>query len=74
MLVSLSSYRARFNLSHIPEILRMILGNTKWTLDFDHFILSEIFDLADEFESVFTDQEAFTQKCTHLPNHPIHPL
>ncbi|KAJ5140385.1 hypothetical protein N7448_003793 [Penicillium atrosanguineum] len=44
------------------EILRMLLGNTKWALDFDHFILGEIFDLADEFESVFTDQEAFTQK------------
>jgi len=48
----------------------MILGNTKWTLDFDHFILSEIFDLADEFEGVFTDQEAFTQKRTHAYNCP----
>lgn len=45
-----------------PEILRMILGNARWTLNFSHFILSEIFDLADDFESVFTDQEAFTQK------------
>lgn len=40
----------------------MILGNARWTLQFSHFILSEIFDLADDFESVFTDQEAFTQK------------
>lgn len=40
----------------------MVLGNTKWTLDFSHFILNEIFDLADEFEDVFNDPEAFTQK------------
>ena len=44
----------------------MNLGNTKWTLDFSHFILSEIFDLADNFESVLNDQEAFTQKCKLL--------
>lgn len=40
----------------------MILGNAKWTLDFSHFVLSEILDLAAEFEDVFNDQEAFTQK------------
>lgn len=40
----------------------MILGNARWTLNFSHFILNEIFDLADEFENVFTDQEAFAQK------------
>lgn len=44
----------------------MVLGNTKWTLDFSHYIMDEIFDLADDFESVFNDQEAFTQKCTQL--------
>lgn len=44
------------------DVLRMVLGNTKWTLDFSHFILNEIFDLADEFEDVFNDPEAFTQK------------
>jgi len=51
----------------VAEILRMILGNTRWTLDFSHFVLSEAFDLADEFESVFNDQEAFTQK-RNLPS------
>lgn len=45
------------------EILQMLLGNIKWVLDFTHFILSEAFDLADEFDTLFTDQEAFTQKC-----------
>lgn len=54
-------------MNDVAEILRMILGNTRWTLDFSHFVLSEAFDLADEFESVFNDQEAFTQK----RNNPI---
>jgi mediator of RNA polymerase II transcription subunit 16 len=44
----------------------MVLGNTKWTLDFSHFLLNEIFDMADEFEDVFNDPEAFTQKCKDL--------
>ncbi|KAJ5898231.1 Mediator complex subunit Med16 [Penicillium tannophilum] len=48
--------------AHDPEILQMLLGNIKWVLDFTHFILSEAFDLADEFDALFTDQEAFTQK------------
>ncbi|KAJ5656015.1 hypothetical protein N7507_007965 [Penicillium longicatenatum] len=48
--------------AHDPEILQMLLGNIKWVLDFTHFILSEAFDLADEFDVLFTDQEAFTQK------------
>lgn len=46
---------------HVLEILRVILGNAKWGLDFSHFVLNEIFDLADEFDDL-TDQEAFTQK------------
>lgn len=47
----------------IPEdVLRMVLGNTRWTLDFLHYILNELFELADDLESVFADQEAFTQK------------
>ncbi len=41
----------------------MVLGNTKWTLDFSHYLLNEVFDMADEFEDVFDDPEAFTQKC-----------
>lgn len=40
----------------------MILGNTKWALDFSHYVLDELFDLQDDFESVFSDQEAFAQK------------
>lgn len=44
------------------EIVRIILGNARWSLDFCHYVLSEIFDLADEFEGLFTDQEALTQK------------
>jgi hypothetical protein len=44
------------------DVLRMIVGNTKWVLDFYHFIVDELFDLADEFEPVFSDSEAFAQK------------
>ncbi|KAJ5098862.1 Mediator complex subunit Med16 [Penicillium argentinense] len=57
--------------AHDPEILRMILGNAKWTLDFSHWVLSEVFDLADEFESVFNDQEAFTQKLKSTTSIPL---
>lgn len=49
------------------DVLRMVLGNTKWTLDFSHFLLNEIFDMADEFEDVYHDPEAFTQKCKEPP-------
>jgi mediator of RNA polymerase II transcription subunit 16 len=51
----------------------MILGNAKWTLDFSHFILSEILDLAAEFEDVFNDQEAFTQKRKSYPSYSPSP-
>lgn len=44
------------------EVLRMILGNTKWVLDFYHFIVDELFDLTEEFEPVFSDSEALAQK------------
>lgn len=54
---------AHLQLITSEEILQMLLGNIKWVLDFTHFILSEAFDLADEFDALFTDQEAFTQKC-----------
>lgn len=50
------------SMSHI-DVLRMMLGNTRWALDFSLYILNELFDLADEFESVSADQEAFSQKC-----------
>ncbi|OGE56422.1 hypothetical protein PENARI_c003G08846 [Penicillium arizonense] len=48
--------------THDPDVLRLVLGNAKWTLDFSHWLLNEVFDMADDFESVFNDQEAFTQK------------
>ncbi|KAJ5664605.1 Mediator complex subunit Med16 [Penicillium macrosclerotiorum] len=54
-----------------PDILRMLLGNTKWALDFSFFILSGIFDLADEFDSVSTDQEAFNQKLKTTSSLPL---
>jgi mediator of RNA polymerase II transcription subunit 16 len=40
----------------------MVLGNAKWILDLSYYVLDDVFDLADEFESVFSDQEAFAQK------------
>ena len=40
----------------------MVVGNATWALDFLHYILNELFELADEFESTFADQEAFAQK------------
>lgn len=46
----------------VEDVLRMVLGNTKWALDFLHYILNELFELADEFEPVFSDQEAFAHK------------
>ena len=46
----------------VEEVLRMVLGNTKWVLDFLHYILNEMLGLADELEPVFSDQEAFAQK------------
>jgi mediator of RNA polymerase II transcription subunit 16 len=50
----------------------MVLGNTRWALDFSLYLLNELFDLADEFESVASDQEAFTQKrsFTYLHTNP----
>lgn len=54
------------SMSHI-DVLRMMLGNTRWALDFSLYILNELFDLADEFESVSADQEAFSQKCWSNP-------
>ena len=58
----------------------MLLGNTKWALDFSFYILSGIFDMADEFDSVSMDQEAFNQKCmaeiscnTRTPSEPLLP-
>ncbi|KAJ5091848.1 Mediator complex subunit Med16 [Penicillium alfredii] len=59
------------NEAHDADVLRIVLGNTKWTSDFSHFLLSEIFDLADDFESVANDQEAFTQKLKTTSSLPL---
>ncbi|CAG8331554.1 unnamed protein product [Penicillium salamii] len=63
--------KAGQNESLDPDVLRMVLGNTKWTLDFSHFILNEIIDLADEFEDSFNDPEAFTQKLKGTNSLPL---
>lgn len=49
----------------------MVLGNTRWALDFTQYILNEIFDLADDFESILSDQEAFSQKCKFCTFMPV---
>ncbi|EYE91177.1 mediator of RNA polymerase II transcription subunit 16 [Aspergillus ruber CBS 135680] len=56
---------------HDSDVLRMVLGNTRWVLDFSQYILNEVFDLADEFESVLSDQEAFTQKLKTTTSLPL---
>ncbi|KAL2785045.1 mediator of RNA polymerase II transcription subunit 16 [Aspergillus keveii] len=56
---------------HDPDVLRMVLGNTRWALDFSLYLLNELFDLADEFESVASDQEAFTQKLKSTTSLPL---
>ncbi|BCS25797.1 mediator of RNA polymerase II transcription subunit 16 [Aspergillus puulaauensis] len=56
---------------HDPDVLRMVLGNTKWILDFFLYTLNELFDLADEFESVPADQEAFNQKLKSTASLPL---
>ncbi|KAJ5880877.1 Mediator of RNA polymerase II transcription subunit 16 [Penicillium subrubescens] len=57
--------------AHDSGILHALLGNTRWALDFSHYILSEIFDLADDFESVLHDSEAFTQKLKTTTSLPL---
>ncbi|KAG2022076.1 hypothetical protein GB937_004170 [Aspergillus fischeri] len=56
---------------HDPDVLRMVLGNTKWALDFSFYVLNELFDLADDFESLSGDQEAFTQKLKSTSSLPL---
>lgn len=63
---TLTLTEAANSMAHI-DVLRMMLGNTRWALDFSLYILNELFDLADEFESVSADQEAFSQKCWSNP-------
>ncbi|KAF7719404.1 Uncharacterized protein PECH_004899 [Penicillium ucsense] len=71
-------YAAYFqNTKNVPAeqndsgILHALLGNTKWTLGLSHYILNEIFDLADDFESVLHDTEAFTQKLKTVTSLPL---
>lgn len=44
------------------DVLRMVHGNVKWALDLILYILDDLFQLAQEFEPVLDDQEAFAQK------------
>ncbi|KAA8652069.1 mediator of RNA polymerase II transcription subunit 16 [Aspergillus tanneri] len=53
------------------DALRILLGNTKWALDFLNYILNELLDLSDEFETVFSDQEAFAQKLKSTNSLPL---
>ncbi|KAF3385576.1 Mediator of RNA polymerase II transcription subunit 16 [Penicillium rolfsii] len=57
--------------AHDSGIIHALLGNTRWALDFSHYILSEIFDLADDFEGVLHDSEAFTQKLKSTTSLPL---
>ncbi|KAF9889204.1 mediator complex subunit [Aspergillus nanangensis] len=54
-----------------PEALRILLGNTKWTLDFLHCVLNALLNLSDDFESVSSDQEAFAQKLKSTNSLPL---
>ncbi|CRG85078.1 Mediator of RNA polymerase II transcription subunit 16 [Talaromyces islandicus] len=44
------------------DVLRMVHGNVKWALDLILYVLDDLFQLAQEFEPVLDDQEAFAQK------------
>lgn len=45
----------------MQDVLRMVFGNTKWALDFLHYILNGLFDLADDLENTFDNPEVFAQ-------------
>ncbi|GMF80069.1 unnamed protein product [Aspergillus oryzae] len=47
------------------DAIRILLGNTKWALDLLHYVLNDLLDLADDLESLLSDQEAFAQKCQY---------
>lgn len=42
----------------------MVHGNVRWALDFSHYILDGLFELADELQPYFNDKETFAQKGT----------
>ncbi|KAI9368032.1 mediator complex, subunit Med16 [Aspergillus egyptiacus] len=56
---------------HDPDVLRIVLGNTKWALDFCLYIMNEVFELADEFAGVSPDQESFNQKLKTTTSLPL---
>ncbi|KAL5357003.1 mediator complex, subunit Med16 [Aspergillus floccosus] len=63
--------RKENHLTRRPEAVRMLLGNTKWLLDFLQYTLNEVLELANEFESVSSDQEAFSQKLKTIRSLPL---
>ena len=48
------------------DAIRILLGNTKWALDLLHYVLNDLLDLADDLESLLSDQEALAQKCQYI--------
>ncbi|PKY07581.1 mediator of RNA polymerase II transcription subunit 16 [Aspergillus campestris IBT 28561] len=56
---------------HDPDVLRTVLGNTRWALDFSHYLLNELFELADELEGVASDPETLSQKLKSTASLPL---
>ncbi|EAU38890.1 conserved hypothetical protein [Aspergillus terreus NIH2624] len=54
-----------------PEAIRMVLGNTKWLLDFLQYTLNEFLELANEFESIPSDAETVSQKLKTIRSLPL---
>ncbi|GAB1196322.1 mediator complex subunit [Aspergillus pseudonomiae] len=53
------------------DAIRILLGNTKWALDLLHYVLNDLLDLADDLESLLSDQEAFAQKLKTINSLPL---
>ncbi|KAE8372148.1 mediator of RNA polymerase II transcription subunit 16 [Aspergillus bertholletiae] len=53
------------------DSIRILLGNTKWALDLLHYVLNDLLDLADDLESLLSDQEAFAQKLKTINSLPL---
>lgn len=56
---------------HDPDVLRMVFGNTKWALEFLHYILNGLFDLADDLENTFNNPEVFAQSVKSTASLPL---
>ncbi|KAK2742596.1 mediator complex subunit [Myotisia sp. PD_48] len=52
---------------HDPYILRVLLGNVKWALDLGKYILDDLFELADSFNSQQSSLEPGGSSCEHIP-------